>query len=135
MLFEREGKPPIKNPTPSQVRRALSSLRSYGPSSYASLTDDSGSYIQVAGGGVACLLELYRADRGERLRGFGDVQSKAHPDGTLLVFRGGEIPMMADEWFAIDQVADAFCCFLEGREFPAGIHWRGAPGFVPVGGR
>jgi hypothetical protein len=124
-----EGKPSIPNPKPSQIQRALRSLRSYGPSSYASLTDDDGSYLQVAGGGVTCLLEQYRADTGKRLRAFGDVQKKAFPDGTLLVFRAGEIPMMADEWFMADQVADAFCCFLEGREFPAGVHWRPAPGF------
>jgi hypothetical protein len=129
MLLACEGKPSIQNPKTSQIRRNLLALRSYGPSSYASLTDDGGSYLQVAGGGVSCLLELYQADTGKRLRAFGDVQNKACPDGTLLVFRAGEIPMMADEWFMADQVADAFCCFLEGREFPAGVHWRPAPGF------
>ena len=129
MLLACEGKPSIQNPKPSQIRKVLLTLRSYGPSSYASLTDDAGSYVQVAGGGVSCLLELYQADTGKRLRAYGDVQNKACPDGTLLVFRAGEIPMMADEWFMADQVADAFCCFSEGREFPAGIHWRPAPGF------
>lgn len=129
MLLAFEGKPSIQNPKPSQIRKVLLALRSYGPSSYASLTDDAGSYVQVAGGGVSCLLELYQAETGKRLRAYGDVQNKACPDGTLLVFRAGEIPMMADEWFMADQVADAFCCFLEGREFPAGIHWRPAPGF------
>jgi hypothetical protein len=129
MLLSCEGKPSIQNPTPSQVRKTLSLLRSYGPSSYASLTDDDGSYLQVAGGGVTCLLELYRVGTGKRLRAFGDVPNKAFPDGTLLVFRAGEIPMMADEWFMADQVADVFCCFLDGREFPASVHWRSAPGF------
>lgn len=129
MLLACEGKPSIQNSKPSQIRKVLLALRSYGPSSYASLTDDAGSYVQVAGGGVSCLLELYQADTGKRLRAYGDVQNKARPDGTLLVFRAGEIPMMADEWFMADQVADAFCCFLEGREFPAGIHWRPASGF------
>jgi hypothetical protein len=129
VLLACEGKPSIQNPKPSQIRKILLGLRSYGPSSYASLTDDAGSYVQVAGGGVSCLLELYQADTGKRLRAYGDVLNKACPDGTLLVFRAGEIPMLADEWFMANQVADAFCCFLERREFPAGIHWRSAPGF------
>jgi hypothetical protein len=129
MLLACEGKPSIQNPKPSQIRKALLALRSYGPSSYASLTNDTGSYIQVAGGGVSCLIELYQADTRKRLRAYGDAQNKACPDGTLLVFRAGEIPMMADEWFMANQVAEAFCCFLEGQDFPAGIHWRPAPGF------
>ena len=129
MLLACEGKPSIQNPKPSQIQKVLLALRSYGPSSYASLTDDAGSYVQVAGGGVSCLLELYQADTKKRLRAYGDVQKKAYPDGTLLVFRAGEIPMMADEWFMVDQVAAAFRCFSDGREFPEGIYWRPAPGF------
>ena len=129
MLLTCEGKPSVQNPKPSQIRMVLRALRSYGPSSYASLTDDAGSYVQVAGGAASCLLELYKVDTGKRLRAYGDVRNKTRPDGTLLVFRAGEIPMMADEWFMADQAADAFCCFLEGKEFPAGFHWRAAPGF------
>jgi hypothetical protein len=37
--------------------------------------------------------------------------------------------MMADEWFTAAVVADAFCAFLAGEEFPEGIHRRPAPGF------
>ena len=129
MLFECEGKPSIQNPTPAQMRKTLMALRSYGPSSYASLTDDEGNYVQVGGGGVTCLLELYRADTKERLRGFGDVPNKAFPDGTILVFRAGQIPMKSDEWFMTTQVVDVFCSFLGKTEFPPGVHWRPAPGF------
>lgn len=129
MLLTCEGKPSVQNPKASQIRKILRSLRSYGASSYASLTKDNGSYLQVAGGGVTCLLELYRADTGERLRAFQNIKHKAFPDGTLLIFRAGEIPMMADEWFMADQVSDIFCCFLEGSEFPVAIQWRSSPGF------
>lgn len=129
MRFECEGKASIENPKPSQIRKAVSSLRSYGPSSYASITDHRGSYLQVAGGGVTCLLELYQADTGKRFRAFGDKKNRAFPDGTLLVFGGGQIAMMADEWFMADKVAEAFCCFLEGKVLPNDIHWRPAPGF------
>jgi len=97
MLLECEAKPSIHHPTPTQVRRALSSLRSYGPSSYASLTDENKNYVQVAGGGTTCLMELYDAESGKRWSAYGDIRSKVFPDGTLLVFSAGQMPMMADE--------------------------------------
>jgi len=129
MRLECEGKTPIENPKPSQIRKVVSSLRSYGPSSYASITDPQGSYLQVAGGRVTCMLELYQSNTGNRFRAFGDTTNTAFPDGTLLVFRAGQIAMQADEWFTADKIAEAFCCFLEGKELPKDIHWRPAPGF------
>jgi hypothetical protein len=129
MLFACEGISSIHNPKPSQIKRALGSMRSYGKSSFSSLTDDQGNYLQVAGGGVTCLLEIYRADINQRMRAFGNTQNKAFPDGTRLVFRAGEIPMMSDEWFKVEQVIDVFCCFLENRDFPIDVHWRPSPVF------
>ncbi|MCL2831509.1 MAG: hypothetical protein FWD77_12365 [Betaproteobacteria bacterium] len=129
MRLESEGNAPIENPKPSQVKKIISSLRSYGPSSYASITDPQGSYLQVAGGGVTCLLELYQSDTGKRFRAFGDTKNKAFPDGTLLVFRAGQIAMQSDEWFMAEKISEAFCNFLEGKELPKEIHWRPAPGF------
>ena len=129
MLLECEGKASIQSPKPSQILKTILSLRSFGPSSYASLTRDDGSYLQVAGGGVTCLLEQYQSGTGLRLRAFSEVKSKAHPDGTVLVFRAGEIPMMSDEWFTATQVSNAFCCFLQGDKFPSEINWRPAIGF------
>ena len=43
MKFDIQGKEGIASPTPAQISRATKSLRSYGPSSYASLTDDAGN--------------------------------------------------------------------------------------------
>ena len=129
MRLECEGKNQIENPKSSQIRKIISSLRSYGSSSYASITNSQGSYLQVAGGGVTCLLERYEFNTGKRYRAFSDIKNKAFPDGTLLVFRAGKIAMQADEWFMSDKVAEVFCCFLEGRELPKDIHWRPSPGF------
>lgn len=129
MILECEGKPPVENPKPSLVRKVVSSLRSYGPSSYASITDAQGSYLQVAGGGVTCLLEFYNSNTGKRYRAFGGKKNKAFPDGTLLVFRVGEIAMQSDEWLIAEKVSEAFCCFLAGKELPEDISWRPAPGF------
>jgi hypothetical protein len=52
MLLEVENREPVENASAADVHDAISKLRSYGPSSFASLTDEHGSYLQVAGGGV-----------------------------------------------------------------------------------
>lgn len=57
MLFEVEKKAPKQNPTTAQLSTSIMKLRSYGRSSFASLTDEHGNYLQVAGGGITCLLE------------------------------------------------------------------------------
>ena len=129
MIFEREGKASIANPTSGQVRRGISALRSYGPSSFASLTRDDGTYLQVGGGGGTCLLELYQADTAMRFRAFQDAKHPIFVDGTLLVFSAGEIPMQADEWFRADQISEVFLSFLNNEALPVYIHWRSAPGF------
>lgn len=129
MIFESEGKTPIVNPTVKQVKSVISKLRSYGPSSFASITDENGSYLQVAGGGVTCMLEKYDSKSGRRFRAYGLNKNLAFPDGTLLVFRGGELKMKSDEWFRFEKIIDAFCCFLEKKPLPIDIFWRPAPGF------
>lgn len=129
MRFEVEGKAPVDAPRESAIRRGIKSLRSYGPSSFASLTDIDGNYIQVGGGGVTCLVERYFAASKERLRAFHDRPSPVRPDGTLLVFRGGQIALKSDEWFLAGQVEEIFLTFLSGADFPRYLSWRPAPGF------
>ncbi|WP_080406299.1 hypothetical protein [Burkholderia ubonensis] len=129
MRLEVEGKPLIEDARESQVSRAIKALKSYGPSSYASLTDKDGNYVQVAGGGVSCMIERYEIGKGLRFRAFHDKPSPVRPDGTILSFRAGNISMRSDEWFMADQVADVFISFLKGEAFPDYVHWRGAPGF------
>ncbi|MDO1475522.1 hypothetical protein HNB49_17580 [Comamonas thiooxydans] len=129
MKFEIEGKADIAAPTPAQISRAIKSLRSYGPSSYASLTNERGSYVQIAGGGVTCMVEHFDASTMARSRAFHDKPSPVFPDGTILAFRAGNIPMRSDEWFMSTQVIDIFLAFLSYTSFPAYVHWRPAPGF------
>jgi hypothetical protein len=129
MRLEVEGKAAMQGPTKPQVVKALKSLRSYGPSSYASLTDANGNYVQVAGGGVTCMVERYDAVGHRRFRAFHDKPSPIRPDGTILSFRAGNIPMQSDEWFMSDQVIDLFVAFLNGEQFPSYVSWRSAPGF------
>ena len=127
MNFEVEGKITVISPKPSQIIRTIKSLKSYGPSSYASLTDERGRYVQVAGGGITCMVEQFDPQSGVRLRAFHDRPNPVYPDGTILSFRAGNIPMKSDEWFRSEQVAEIFISFLEGAEFPAYVSWRRAP--------
>lgn len=126
MRLDIEGKAAIIAPTYTQIARELKSLRSYGESSYASLTDDAGNYVQMAGGGVSCMIERFEFG-GERWRGFHDKPSPVRPDGTILVFRAGNIPMRSDEWFVAHQVVEVFLAFLGGAPYPPFVHWRLAP--------
>jgi hypothetical protein len=124
MRLEIEKKPAIDDATDAEVRAAIMSLRSYGPSSFASLTDENGNYVQVAGGGVTCMLERRDAASGHHFRGYKDERSKVFPDGTALVFGGGEIRLSADEWFAAQEIAEVFSAFLRSNELPPLVKWR-----------
>lgn len=99
MRLEIEGKAAVQGPTESQIKRAIKALRSYGPSSYASLTDVHGNYVQVAGGGVTCMVERYDVASHKRFRASHGDPNPTRPDGTILSFRAGNIPMRSDEWF------------------------------------
>lgn len=124
MRLEVEHNPTIVNPSEKEVRSAIIALRSYGPSSIASLTDEAGSYLQVGGGGVTCLIERRDAATGKHFRGHYDLPSKVFPDGTILAFGANKIRMAANEWFDRTMVADAFAAFLRGEELPTSIKWR-----------
>ncbi|WP_122171537.1 hypothetical protein [Burkholderia stabilis] len=129
MKLETEGKQVIHEPKEFQVKRVIKSLKSYGSSSYASLTDAEGSYVQVAGGGASCMIERYDFAQKKRFRAFHDNPSAVRPDGAILSFRAGNIPMKSDEWFMSGKVEEVFVAFLNGAELPADVHWRDAPGF------
>ncbi|KUZ91387.1 hypothetical protein WI40_26490 [Burkholderia ubonensis] len=129
MKLEVERKPDLAEPTPVQIKRALRSLKSYGRHSFASLNSEAGSYVQVAGGGVTCMVEHFEAMTGKRSRAFHDRPNAAFPDGTILAFGAGEVPMQSDEWFMADQVIELFLAFHANAPFPDFVRWRPAPGF------
>ncbi|WP_133295988.1 hypothetical protein [Zooshikella ganghwensis] len=94
-----EGKKNIESPSEKQIVKALKSLKSFGPNSFAILSLPSGDFVQVAGGRMTCLLEkkvgstIYRA--------YQSNPSTPFPDGTILSFSGGDVAMKNDEWFNI----------------------------------
>ena len=124
MRLQVEHHPTIENPSEKEVRSAISALRSYGPSSFASVTDETGSFLQVGGGGVTCLLERRDAATGQHFRGHHEKSSKVFPDGTILAFGANKIRMAANEWFDQTMVAEAFAAFVRGEQLPTSIKWR-----------
>ena len=124
MRLDVENKPALEEITPRRLRARILALRSRGPSSFASLTDDRGNYLLAAGGGLTCMLERRDVDQGRTFRAFVDKPSKSYPDGSILAFGAGQLQLMADEWLTSAQVADAFEAFLLGRPLPAVLHWR-----------
>lgn len=124
MRLEVENRDALDGASEAAIKIALRSLRSYGSSSYASLTRSDGDYVQVAGGGVSCMIERRDAATGRHFRAHKDRNHPVFADGTILSFGGGEIPLKADEWFNITDVNDVFFAFASGTEFPAFVRWR-----------
>jgi hypothetical protein len=124
LRLEVEKRQPIEAVTKAQVRAAITGLRSYGPSSFASISDKLGNYVQVAGGGVTCMLERHESATGKQYRGFKQDRSKVFQDGTILAFGGGEVKLNSDEWFTASEALEVFISFLDGGEFPKYIKWR-----------
>lgn len=133
MRLEVEKKPPIENVTDAQVRSAILALRSYGPSSFASLSDAQGNFLQVGGGGITCMLERRDIAKGRHYRGYHDNPRKVCPDGTILAFGGGELKLLSDEWFTAPMVVDVFLAFLNGNELPVSVRWRDVTDVVASG--
>jgi hypothetical protein len=75
--------------------------------------------VQVAGGGVSCMVEHFEIDGERRRRAFHDKPSPVRPDGTILVFGAGNIPMQSDEWFMSDQVVEIFPSLPERKTISA----------------
>jgi len=128
MRLEIQNKSARDNPSEKQLRKAILGLRSYGPSSFASLADEDGSYLQIAGGGVTCLIERRDAATGTHYRAYQQQKNMNYPDGTLLVFGAGEIALLSDEWFSSTIAAEVFVAFLQKQALPEQVFWRVAPG-------
>lgn len=124
MIFERQAAQPVSTPKPERIRAELLKLKSAGRSSLASLTRDDGSYVQVAGGGVGCVLEMRDVLANKHLRAFVRTPLVPFEDGTELVCAAGRIKLRRDEWLDIQLVTEAFLAFLAGEKPPSSLEWR-----------
>lgn len=119
MIFQREGCKPILNPSAKQLTLELKRTKM----SFANLTAEDGSFIQVAGGPGLFVLE-YRDSRGQHFRGFQTIPVAPHPDGTLLQTSAGSFSMAKADWFLVTQVFEVFASFLRAAPWPNVLHWR-----------
>ena len=119
MRLEREGCSPIDQPSEAQIRHSLRLAKS----SFACLTANDGSYLQVAGGPGLFALE-FRDNVGRHFRGRQDQPVVKFPDGTTLSFSGGTLTLAQHEWFLLNQVIEAFIAFSAARAAPSYVEWQ-----------
>ncbi|WP_188036849.1 hypothetical protein [Pseudomonas sp. EZ-C24] len=93
MKFEVENSPAIIDVNQSQLVNILKKLKSYGPGSYACLTDEDGNYVQVAGGRFTCFIEAYDAKIKALFRGYHSDSSTNFEDGSWLSFGAGRVQL------------------------------------------
>ncbi|MBA1198410.1 hypothetical protein G7011_14950 [Pseudomonas plecoglossicida] len=124
MKLEAENSHVIIDVDQAQLVSTLKSLKSYGPSSYACLTDDDGNYVQVAGGRFTCFIEMYDAKSKTLFRGCHSNSSTNFEDGSWLSFGAGRVQLKKDEWFNIDDVIEIFSRFHQARPLPESAYWR-----------
>lgn len=119
MRLEVEGKQVVQEATEAQVSRAVGALRSSGPHSFAILSSDNGSYIQVAGGSQTCVIEVRDVSTGRHYRAYQIQPHPIFPDGTKLVFGAGTVVLQGDEWFTAAQAAPVLLQFRGGELLPS----------------
>lgn len=103
---------PISNQTNSRISGELQRVRLNKKSTFASLTDEQGNWVQVGGGDVTCVLERKFVVTGVIYRAYQN--SSIVPiefDGALLQFGLNKISLKREEWFQIDQVIEVFLAF------------------------
>ena len=123
MLLEAKGQPPVQNPTEEQIRALVLNLR-VGGAFFASLTDEVGDYIQIAGSRPWCVIERRRLKPLQHERAFQATPTPKYNDGAKLQTGAGSITLRHDEWFLLKDAADVFAAFLRKDAFPAHVQWR-----------
>ena len=123
MLLEAERQPPVRDPSEEQVRALILSLR-VGETSFASLADKAGNYLQIAGSRPWCVIEHRHLRPLRHDRAFQETPTPKYKDGAKLRTGAGDISLRHDEWFLLKDAADVFAAFLREDAFPAYVKWR-----------
>ena len=124
MRFEREKAKPIENVSEKQLLRGLGYMFRLSDSRIAILNAEEGSYVQVGGGCMACVLEWRDASRARHFRASQDPPVVPWPGITELRVSGGFVRLRQEEFFRMPQVQEAFLAFYHRVPFPAYIEWR-----------
>jgi hypothetical protein len=126
-----EGKHTIQDASDADIARALGTLRSSGPHSFAILSSEGGSYVQVAGGSQTCVIEVRDAATGRHYRAHQSQPHPVFPDGTKLAFGAGAAVLQGDEWFTAAQATRVFIEFRAGALLPTSAPgWRDVTSFI-----
>jgi hypothetical protein len=123
MKFERQKAKPIEPVSEKQLLRSLGYMLRPSDCRIAILTAADGSYIQVGGSGMSCVLER-RAATGLHFRASQHPPVVPWPGVTELHISGGFVRLRQEEFFRMSQVRDAFLAFFRGEPLPAYIQWR-----------
>lgn len=124
MLLEVEGKRPEQVREFAKVELALKELEATGPHSFASLTRQDGSYVQVAGGKHQCVVEKRDVSDNTHWRAYHSETCSPSDAEHILSFGGGQMTMAKEEIFSIDEVISVWRAFFEASSFPPGMEWR-----------
>jgi hypothetical protein len=124
MILEVEKKQPVQVKNFAQVEKELRALKSYGPHSFASLTREDGTYLQVAGGRVTCVLELREQPENRHFRAYLVGSSARSKTQQTIMFGGGMLQLEYDEVLFIDDVVVAFRAFFNSEPFSDEMKWR-----------
>lgn len=124
LLLVVEGKKPQQVRDFVKVEAALTELDASGPHSYASLTHQDGSYVQVAGGKQECLIEKRDITSNTHWRAHLATARSRSATPHVLTFGGGQMTLAEDEVFTIDEVISIWRSFFDKEPFTTDIAWR-----------
>jgi len=122
-VLEAESQLTVKDPTEEHIRAVVLGLRR-GETSFASLTDQAGNYIQVAGSRPWCVVERRCLTPLQHERAFQETPKPKYKDGAKLSTGAGELSLQHDEWFLLKDAAELFLAFHRGSEMPVHVKWR-----------
>jgi hypothetical protein len=123
MILAPEDCPQIQNPTENEVRSVVLGLRAAG-SSFVSLTDENGNYVQAAGSRPWCLVEFRQTKPTLHSRACQHTPNPKYKDGAKIHTGAGDIVLQHDEWFLLKDAANIFASFLKREQFPSYVMWR-----------
>ena len=123
MLLEAEAQQPIRDPSEEQIRETVLGLR-LGKTSFVSLSDVAGNYVQVAGSRPWCVIEHRQLEPLKHERAFQETPMPKYQDGAKLRTGAGDISMKHDEWFLLKDAAEIFVAFYRGNANPPHVKWR-----------
>lgn len=123
MIVEGERLAARLDPSEHDIKELVLNLRN-GETSFVSITDDDGNYIQIAGSRPWCLIEHRSVSPLAHHRAYQNTPIPKYKDGAKLNTGAGSITLKHDEWFLLKDAADVAVAFLHGDPFPAFVKWR-----------